>query len=51
MNTKQILTGIPSTRKDSKTYSDKPMKKDDILWMLFDRDWAEHLLADKTLIN
>ncbi len=51
MNTKEILTGIPATRKDSKTYSDKPMKKDDILWMLFDRDWAKHLVEDKNLLN
>ena len=35
-------------------YQDTPdeQKKDDILWMLFDRDWAKHLLTDdKNLIN
>ena len=46
MNTKQILTGIQdATCKESKACQDKPMKKDDILWMLFDRSWAKDLVA------
>lgn len=53
MNTKQILTGIQdATCRESKACHDqpKPMKKDDILWMLFDRDWAKGL-TEENLIN
>ena len=52
MNTKQILTGIQEAScKESKACKDKPMKKDDILWMLFDRSWAKDLMGGGNAIE
>ena len=50
MKTELILTGIQDADEKAEA-PEKPMKKDNILWMLFDRDWAEHLITDKNLIN
>ena len=41
----------PDTQEANQDTSDEPQKKDDILWMLSDRSWAEHLITDKNLIN
>ena len=41
----------PDTKEAYQDTSEEPRKMDNILWMLFDRSWAEHLTEDTNLIN